>query len=121
VIMWNLGWVQYYFLLKYLNVFIFNTSGKALPQTVKLAFNMQVIDVPWKTPCQYTKAPLLETVFALCQSIKSWYDLHEKHLAIIHCPAGHPSTGIIVACLLKYIGAFDHAAHAYDFYCSKRF
>jgi len=47
--------------------------------------------------------------------------LHVKHLAIIHCPAGHPSTGIVVACLLKYIGAFEHAAHAYDFYCSKRF
>jgi len=101
-------------------VVLWNLGGKPLPQTVKLAFNMQIIDVPWKTPCQYTKAPLLQTVFSLCQSIKSWYDLHEKHLAIVHCPAGHPSTGIVIACLLKYIGAFDHAAHAYDFYCSKR-
>lgn len=78
------------------------------------------MDVIWKTPCQYTKAPLLETIFSICQSIKSWYDLHQKHLTIIHCPKGQPSTGIVIACLLKYIGAFEHAAHAYDFYCCKR-
>ena len=87
---------------------------------VRAAVTNQVIDAHWKTPCQYTRAPMLETVFALCESIKSWYDLNEKNLAIIHCPPGHPYTGIIIACLLKYIGAFEHATHAYDFYCSKR-
>ena len=48
------------------------------------------------------------------------YDLHEKNLAIIHCPSGHPSTGILIACLLKYIGAFNKSEDAYDFYCTKR-
>lgn len=48
------------------------------------------------------------------------YDLQEKNLAIIHCPPGHPSTGILIACLLKYIGAFSRSEDAYDFYCTKR-
>ena len=65
--------------------------------------------------------PILETIFALCHSIKSWYDLNEKNLTLIHCPVGQANTGIVIACLLKYIGAFEHAAHAYDFYCSKRY
>jgi hypothetical protein len=94
--------------------------SKPLSNLVKTAFQYQVIDAHWKTPCQYTRAPLLETIFSLCQGIKSWYDLNERNLTIIHCPTGQPNSGIVIACLLKYIGAFEHAAHAYDFYCSKR-
>jgi hypothetical protein len=81
----------------------------------------QVIDTQWRTVCPFTRAPLLETVFALCLSIKSWYDLNERNLSMLHCPAGRPNAGIAIACFLKYIGAFEHAAHAYDFYCSKRY
>lgn len=99
---------------------IWNLGSKPLSNVVKMAFQNQIIDAHWKTPCQYTRAPLLETVFSLCQSIKSWYDINERNLTIVHCPTGQPSTGIVIACLLKYIGAFEHAAHAYDFYCSKR-
>lgn len=91
-----------------------------MSQLVKSTFRNQIIDANWKTPCQYTRAPLLQTIFSLCHSIKSWYDLNEKNITLIHCPSGHPNTGILIACLLKYIGAFEHAAHAYDFYCSKR-
>lgn len=75
----------------------------------------------WQTPSPYTRAPNLQTVWSLCYSIKSWCDLNDRNLTLIHCPPGQPSTGILIACLLKYIGAFDHAAHAYDFYCSKRY
>ncbi len=73
-----------------------------------------------KTPHVHTKAPLLHELFRLCQSIKSWYDLNDKNLAVIRCPPNVPSAGILVACLLKYIGAFERSAVAYDFYCSKR-
>ncbi len=48
------------------------------------------------------------------------YDLDERNLAVIYCPHGQPNTGILIACLLKYIGAFETTAQAYDFYCSKR-
>lgn len=64
---------------------------------------------------------MLECVFSLCESVKSWYDLNDKNLSIIHCPQGYPSTGILIACLLKYIGAFEKAEQAYDFYCNKRY
>jgi hypothetical protein len=97
-----------------------NCRSKPMSNVVKVACQNQIIDAHWKTPCQYTRAPLLETVFCLCQSIKAWYDLNERNITIIHCPTGQPSTGIVIACLLKYIGAFEHASHAYDFYCSKR-
>lgn len=83
-------------------------------------FNHQIIDVPWRTPCQYTKAPVLDCIFSLCETVKCWYDLEDKNLAVIHCPVGYPSTGILIACLLKYIGAFERAEEAYDFYCSRR-
>jgi hypothetical protein len=95
-------------------------SGKELPPSTRPMFNNQVIDVEWKTPCSYTKAPLLDCIFRLCESVKSWYDLHDKNLAIIHCPTGHPGTGILIACLMKYIGAFERADQAYDFYCQRR-
>lgn len=83
-------------------------------------FHNQVIDVSWKTPCKFAKAPALECVFSLCESVKSWYDLNDKNLAIIHCPQGHPSTGVLIACLLKYIGAFEKSEAAYDFYRNRR-
>jgi hypothetical protein len=83
-------------------------------------FHNQVIDAPWKTPCKYTKAPVLDCVLGLCESVKCWYDLDEKNLVIIHCPTNYPSTGVLIACLLKYIGAFDKAELAYDFYCKQR-
>lgn len=83
-------------------------------------FNNQIIDITWKTLCQYTRAPLLDSIFQICNSIKSWCDIYEKNLTIVYCPSSQSSTGIVIACYLKYIGAFKHATHAYDFYCSKR-
>lgn len=87
---------------------------------VKASLRNQILDAQWRTPCQYSRAPTLDTVFSLCRSIKSWCDLSEKHRVLVHCPPGQGHTGIVIACLLKYIGAFRHAAHAYDFYCNKR-
>eukprot|EP01038_Epipyxis_sp_PR26KG_P012149 gene12149-16266_t len=101
-------------------VVIWNLGARPISSYCLQAFQNQIIDAPWKSPCQYTRAPTLDSVFSLCHSIKSWYDLNEKNLAIIHCPKGQPSTGILIACLLKFIGAFEYSAQAYDFYCSKR-
>eukprot|EP01038_Epipyxis_sp_PR26KG_P012794 gene12794-17153_t len=101
-------------------VVIWNLGASPISYLFLQSFQNQILDVPWKSPCQYTRAPTLNNVFSLCYSIKSWYDLNEKNLAIIHCPKGQPSTGILIACLLKFIGAFEYSAQAYDFYCSKR-
>ena len=47
-------------------------------------------------------------------------DLRSDHVAIVHCSNGRSRSGILIACLLKYIGAFDHASAAFDFFCSAR-
>eukprot|EP01036_Dinobryon_divergens_P029179 gene29179-38245_t len=65
-------------------VVIWNIGGKSWSSTCRTAFSNQVID------CQY--------------------DLDERNLAVIYCPHGQPNTGILIACLLKYIGAFETTA-----------
>ncbi len=83
-------------------------------------FRNQVIDCSWGSPDVHSKAPRLHELLLLCHGIKSWCDLDDKNLAVICCPSGSPAAGILVACLLKYIGAFDLSTVAYNFYCSKR-
>lgn len=95
-------------------------ASKPLSPEFTESFHNQILECPWKTPSQYTRAPNLSVLVNVCHSIKSWLDLYEKNICIIHCPIGQPYTGIVIACLLKYIKAFDHSSHAYDFYCSKR-
>ena len=80
----------------------------------------QFIDAPWVTPGQFTQAPSLECIFAQCDSIKSWLDLGSDHVAVVHCSNGKSRTGILIACLLKLIGAFELASNAFDFFCGAR-
>ena len=107
-------------LTRFFSLFDGFLSAREVPQACRAMFNNQVLDVQWKSPSKFTKAPVLECVFALCESVKSWYDLNDKNLAIIHCPKGYPNSGILIACFLKYIGAFEKAEQAYDFYCDRR-
>jgi hypothetical protein len=46
--------------------------------------------------------------------------MNSNNVAIIHCNNGRSRTGILIACLLKLIGAFEHSAQAFDFFCSAR-
>jgi len=95
-------------------------SGKSLSVDGKAKLKNQIIDAPWVTPGQFTQAPSLDCIFSQCYSIKSWLDLRHDHVAIVHCSNGRSRSGILIACLLKYIGAFDHASAAFDFFCSAR-
>ena len=99
---------------------LWNLSGKPFSQSIRQKLNAQVLDASWVTPGQFTQAPSLECIFSHCYSIKSWLDLKNDHVAIIHCGNGRSRSGILIACLLKYIGAFDHATHAFDFFCGAR-
>ena len=99
---------------------IWNLSGKPFPALIKNKLKSQVLDASWITPGQFTQAPSLECIFGQCYSIKSWLDLKNDHVAIVHCANGRSRSGILIACLLKYIGAFEHASHAFDFFCSAR-
>ena len=99
---------------------LWNLSGKPLQGSVATKLNCQIIDNPWVTPGHFTQAPSLECVFRQCYSIKAWLDLRQDNIAILHCGNGRSRTGILMACFLKYIGAFDHAAAAFDFFCGVR-
>ena len=63
---------------------------------------------------------MLDCIFSICSSIKTWLDLNDENIAIISCPRGQHNTGILIACLLRFNKSFDSVARAYDFYCSKR-
>jgi hypothetical protein len=95
-------------------------SGKSFSVVGRGKMKNQVLDALWTTPGQFTQAPSLECIFSQCYSLKSWLDLSSHHVAIIHCANGRSRTGILMACFLKYIGAFEHTSTAFDFFCSAR-
>ena len=99
---------------------LLNISGKPISALLRSRLKSQVLDAPWSTPGQFTQCPSLDSVFAQCYSVKSWLDLRSDHVAIVHCSNGRSRTGILIACLLKYIGAFENSAHAFGFFCSAR-
>eukprot|EP00601_Ochromonadales_sp_CCMP2298_P012392 CAMPEP_0173263680 /NCGR_PEP_ID=MMETSP1142-20121109/27520_1 /TAXON_ID=483371 /ORGANISM="non described non described, Strain CCMP2298" /LENGTH=299 /DNA_ID=CAMNT_0014199067 /DNA_START=256 /DNA_END=1152 /DNA_ORIENTATION=- len=99
---------------------MWNLGSMDLPAGTREALFQQVLDTPWHTPCLYTKAPTVEAALAMCCAVKAWYDLGEGHVAALTCPTQYPHTGVLVACFLKYIGAFESAERAYDFYSSRR-
>lgn len=79
--------------------------------------NNRIIDTPWLTPGQFANFPTLSCIHHICYSIKSWIDLNTNNIAIIYCSNGNRS-GILVACVLKYMKSFELANEAFLFYCS---
>jgi hypothetical protein len=73
------------------------------------------------TPNSCTQLPNMECILAQCFSIKSFLDVSSNHVAIVHCSNGRSRSGILIACLLKYIGAFDYSYQAFDFFCNARY
>lgn len=102
-------------------VVIWNLSGKHLSSDNVAKLNGQTVDVPWVTPNSCTQVPSLECILAQCFSIKSWLDISSDHVVIVHCSNGRSRSGILIACLLKYIGAFDFSYQAFEFFCSARY
>ena len=102
-------------------IFCFSVfSGKSIHPIILSKVYYQLMDVPWVTPGQFTQAPSLECVFSQCYALKSWLDLGEDHVIVVHCTNGRSRTGILISCFLKYIGAFSGANSAFDFFCDKR-
>jgi hypothetical protein len=89
-------------------------SGGAVSEAIKKALSNNMIQLPWECPCDYTKAPTIGFLLSLCNSIHSWYSLHESHMSIFLCPNGLPNTGILIAALLRSLGAFSKSIDAYD-------
>mmetsp|Transcript_3581 Transcript_3581/g.5570 ORF Transcript_3581/g.5570 Transcript_3581/m.5570 type:complete len:1660 (+) Transcript_3581:100-5079(+) len=99
---------------------LWNISGKEFSSEVSSKLNYQVIDNPWVTPGHFTQLPSLDCVFRQCYSIKAWLDLSSENVAILHCSNGRLRTGILMACFLKYIGAFEYSLDAFDFFYGAR-
>ena len=99
---------------------IWNLSEKPWSSKLKTSLKNHVIDAPWKTPGQYSQLPTLVCAHSLCYSVKSWLDLSSDNIAIIHCRNGKSRTGILIACLLKYMRAFESAVDAFEFFNGAR-
>ena len=94
-------------------------SERPISADAKAKLHNQVIDAPWVTPGQ-SNTPSVDCILDQCRAVKSWLDIRSDHIAIVHCSNGRTRSGILVACLLKYIGAFDRASEAFDFFCRTR-
>lgn len=84
-----------------------------------------LIEYPWISyyllySGRITQAPSLDCILDLCYSIKAWLDIGNENIAIIHCANGKSRSGILIACFLKYIRAFDFTADAFHFFCTTR-
>lgn len=104
---------------------VWNISDKEFLVRKSHLINEQILDIPWKTPGQFTHAPTLESILLLCYSVKSWLDINHHpdllpHVAVIHCSNGKTRTGILMACLLKYSGSFLSSTAAFQFFCQAR-
>jgi hypothetical protein len=96
-------------------------SERPLPSEIRSKLKNQVINAPWLTPGSSSQVPSIDSILTQCYSIKSWLDIQSDHIAIVHCTTGRSRSGILVGCLLKYIGAFDYASEAFDFFCRTRY
>jgi len=99
---------------------LWNLSGRNFSESTKVRLGNQVLDAPWLIPGQFSQVPSIDCIFNLCYSIKTWLDLHNDHVAVLHCQNGRTRSGILIACFLKYITAFETTSHAFDFFCSSR-
>ena len=95
-------------------------EGGAVSKAFRAVLSSNVIQVQWECPCDYTKAPTIGFLLSLCNTIRSWYSLNESHVSIFLCPNGLPNTGILIAALLRSLGAFSKSIDAYDYYCIVR-
>ena len=100
---------------------VYICSGKPCPPSTADVLNNQILDCQWETPGQFTQAPSLECLVKYCHSVKSWLDLGSNHIAIIYCANGRSRTGILIACLLKEMKAFEKSSLAFDYFCGARY
>ena len=99
---------------------VWNLSDKVFTPSMRRQLNKQMLEGPWETPAQFSQVPSLACLLTNCYAIKSWLDLRDSHVAIVHCTDGKRRTGILIACFLRYIGAFEHTSDAFDFFCTTR-
>jgi protein-tyrosine phosphatase len=77
-------------------------------------FHGQVQEFKWKDHHAPTLAKLFDLIVAMLLVAIG------KHTAVVHCQAGKGRTGVAIASFLVYIGVWEHAQHALDFFALKR-
>ena len=56
----------------------------------------------------------------ICESIKTWLDVHPKNVAAIHCKAGKGRTGTIICALLLHLKMVKTAEESMALYAKER-
>ena len=82
--------------------------------------NGQIVNLEWKTICQYTRAPLLSCILSICCQLYTWHEMYNDHISILYCPEALPNSAIVLAVYLKYTENYLLTYQAYDFFFSKR-
>ena len=67
-----------------------------------------------------TQHPTLRQLFHLCHSFLGWLQLNRENVVIIQCTDGITRSGLVVACLLRFCGAFGSTFEALDYFCARR-
>lgn len=95
------------------NYLIFNLSEHTYDYSL---FHDQVVE--FQFPDHHS--PHLELLFCVAQSIDSWLESDEEHVAVIHCLAGRGRTGTIIAAYFLYSGLFNDAESALFAFAARR-
>ena len=108
------------------NTLLLNISDKEFLTSTSYLFHHQIAEVTWHTPGIFTHAPSIQSILAVCYIIKGWLDInisnkHATPACLIHCSNGKTRTGIVIACILKYTGAYDSCAEAFQMFCRLRY
>ncbi len=67
-----------------------------------------------------TQHPTLKQLFHVCHGILGWLQMNSENVVVIQCSDGITRSGLIVACLLRFCGAFGSTFEALDYFCARR-
>ena len=65
-------------------------------------------------------APCLALLGLICRDMKEWLDGAEGRVVAVHCKAGKGRTGVVISCLLLYLGVCSSAEEALGFFAEQR-
>ena len=71
-------------------------------------------------PFEDHNPPCLDMILPFCVDVAGWLDAHADNVAAIHCKAGKGRTGLMICCLLVYLGVVGDAEEALHYFGSRR-
>ena len=65
-------------------------------------------------------SPSIQDINNFCEDASKFLAADPKNIVAVHCKAGKSRTGVMVCCLLLYLGIFDEAQVALEYYNLRR-